>query len=481
MSEPPGHSPSSLPTGPLLDAVRTAFEDAALPVLGEYTRIACLSPAFAPTWREDGHIARAAELLRAWCASRPVPSATAEIVEIAGRTPVLLVEVAATDPARAGSTTLLYGHLDKQPPLGAWREGLAPFVPVRQGDRLYGRGTADDGYATFAAFAAFEALAATGTGHGHLVLLVESAEESGSPDLEAYLDVLAPRIGSPSLVVCLDSGCITYDRLWVTTSLRGNLVCTLRVDVLDEGVHSGIAGGIVPSSFRLLRRLLARLEDADTGELLLPELRAEIPEHRRREIARVAAEYGDAAAGTFPTVPGLQLAGADTADRVERGTWGASLALTGIDGVPAVRDGGNVLRPYTTARISIRLPPSCDAARAMHAVEVALTSDPPEGARVQLDWDEPATGWDAPAPAPWLGAALEEASMAYFGAPVRSMGLGGSIPFLASLGGRYPGAQFLTTGVLGPESNAHGPNEFLHVPTAVSVAASVAHVLGRSP
>jgi acetylornithine deacetylase/succinyl-diaminopimelate desuccinylase-like protein len=469
-----------VPTTALSEAVRTSL-DAGLVVLAEYTRIACLSPAFDPDWEAHGHLANAAELLRTWCESRSVPGAVVEVVRLPGRTPVLLAEIPATDPARADSTTLIYGHFDKQPPLGAWREGLHPFEPVLEGDRLYGRGTADDGYATFAAFAAFEALASIRAAHGRLVLLVESSEESGSPDLEAYLDALASRIGRPSLVVCLDSGCVTYDRLWVTTSLRGNLVSTVRVDVLEEGVHSGAAGGIVPSSFRLLRQLLGRLEDAGTGEILLPELRVEVPEHRAQEIAEVAEEFGDAAAGTFPTVPGLQLTGADAADRVTRGTWGPSLALTGIDGVPALREGGNVLRPYTTAKISLRLPPTCDPGVARRAVEAALVEEPPAGARVTVEWEEPAAGWDAPAPARWLEAVLEEASTAYFGAPPRSMGLGGSIPFMASLGARYPGTQFLATGVLGPESNAHGPNEFLHVPTARSVAAVVAHVLAVAP
>lgn len=460
---------------------RDGFERGALRALCEYTEIACLSPAFDPAWREHGAIARAAELLRTWCADRMLPGAAVEIVELLGRSPVLLAELPASDPARRRSTSLVYGHLDKQPPLGMWRDGLAPFRAVREGDRLYGRGTADDGYATFAAFAAFEALARTGTGHGRLVLLVESGEESGSPDLDAYLDALSGRIGQPGLVVCLDSGCVTYDRLWVTTSLRGNIVATLRVDVLEEGVHSGSAGGIVPSSFRVLRCLLDRIEDARSGELLLPELHADPPAHRRTEAELLASELGEVAAGTFPAVPGLELLGADPADRVLRGTWGPALAVTGADGLPQVGEAGNVLRPFTAVKISIRLPPGCDARRAMRAVGDALTTDPPHRASVELTWESPGDGWDAPAPAAWLARALGEASTACFGAPPRSMGLGGSIPFMATLGKRYPGAQILATGVLGPESNAHGPNEFLHLPTAGAVAGCVAHVLGTAP
>jgi acetylornithine deacetylase/succinyl-diaminopimelate desuccinylase-like protein len=462
------------------DAARTHFATEGLPELGRYTSIACLSPAFDPDWKSRGAIDAAAALLESWSRAQSIPGAIVEIVEIDGRTPVLFADIPASEGSTSASTTLVYGHFDKQPPLGTWREGLDPYTAVHLGDHLYGRGTADDGYSTFAAFAALHALAATGTPHGRVVVLIESSEESGSPDLAAYLDRLGGRIGAPNLVLCLDSGGATYDRLWVTSSLRGNIVCTVRVDVLDEGVHSGGAGGIVPSSFRLLRQLIGRLEDASTGELLLPELHGDVPGHRREEIAAVAAEF-PSAAGVFPTVPGLTLAGDDGTERIIRGTWGPALAFTGIDGVPAVRDGGNVLRPFTTGKLSIRLPPTCDSARAMAAVDAALTSDPPDGARVTLEWEAAADGWDAPSPAPWLAEAVESASIAYFSNPPRSLGLGGSIPFLAELGRRYPGTQFLATGVLGPESNAHGPNEFLHVPMAERVAAVVAYVIASAP
>jgi acetylornithine deacetylase/succinyl-diaminopimelate desuccinylase-like protein len=287
---------------------------------------------------------------------------------------------------------------------------------------------------------------------------------------------LSARIGSPNLVVCLDSGCVTYDRLWVTASLRGNLVGTLRVDVLREGVHSGAAGGVVPSSFRILRRLLSRVEDEETGEILLPELHAPVPEGRGAELRAVADEFGDVVAGRFPAVDGLRLRGDSPAERLLNETWRPALAVTGMDGIPSTRDGGNVLRPFTTAKLSFRLPPSCDAEAALVAVRHALESDPPDGAKVSFS-GESAPGWDAPPPAAWLAAASDEASLAYFGHDARSIGEGGSIPFMASLGKRYPDVQFLATGVLGPESNAHGPNEFLHVPTAKAVTASVAHVL----
>ncbi len=439
----------------------------------------CLSPAFDPTWAERGALAEAAELLADWASRRPVPETSVELVEAPGATPVLLVEVAATAPDRG--SVLVYGHFDKQPPQGTWREGLDPFRAVRQGDRLYGRGTADDGYSLFAALVALEALAVAGRPHGRVVALIEGSEESGSPDLAGHLDRLAARLGRPELVVCLDSGCLTYDRLWITSSLRGNLVARVRAEVLTEGVHSGMAGGIVPSSFRVLRQLLSRLEDEATGEIRLPALRAPVPPAHEAALRAVAAELPGVASAELPVVAGLQLAGADEGDRLVARAWHPALALTGIDGVPAGRDAGNVLRPSTTATISLRLPPTLDATEAAHALSDALRAHPPEGAHVQVDVAAPADGWVAPDPEPWLATALERASIAAFDRPPSFYGEGGTIPFLAALGRRFPGVQFAATGVLGPQSNAHGPNEFLHLPMAKGVTVAVAELIAAAP
>ena len=338
--------------------------------LSSYVAIPCLSPDFDPAWADNGEIGRAARLLCEWAASRPLPGCTVEVVEREGLTPAIIADVPATPGAATRLVTLLYGHLDKQPPLGSWRKGLDPFVAVREGERLYGRGAADDGYSIFAAIGALEALAATGTPHGRCVVLIEASEESGSPHLGPYLEEVGARIGvpGPGLVVCLDSGCATYDRLWSTNSLRGSLVVTLSVEVLSEGVHSGLAGGIVPSSFRLLRQLLSRIEDEATGEILVPECLAETPARYRAAAEAMAAELGEAALGEFPTVPSLEFSGRAGADRLLRRTWMPSLAVIGIDGVPSVKDGGNVLRPFTTAKLSLRLPPAVDADRAAEAV-----------------------------------------------------------------------------------------------------------------
>lgn len=452
------------------------WEEAALPALAEYTRIPCLSPAFDPDWEGAGHLARAARLLARWCAERPVPGTTVEVVARPGLTPVLLVEAGGDAPG----SVLVYGHLDKQPPQGTWREGLGPYEPVRDGDRFYGRGTADDGYAVFAAMAALEALAASGAALPRVTVLIEASEESGSPDLPAHLDALAGRLGRPDLVVGLDSGCLTYDRLWCTSSLRGNLVLTVRVDVLTEGVHSGLAGGVVPSSFRILRQLLSRVEDERTGAVLLPELRAEIPPAHRSALEAVGAALPDAVAAELPTVPGLVLGGTTAAERLAAKAWAPSLSFVGIDGVPPVVEGGNVLRPYTTAKLSVRLPPPVDAARAAAALAAALTRDPPHGARVTVESEAAAGGWVAPEPEPWVAGALARASTECFGQPAATYGEGGTIPFLPALAERFPGIQLVATGVLGPGSNAHGPNELLHLPMAKAVTVAMAALVSAA-
>ena len=451
------------------------FERDALGVLTTYAAIPCLSPMYDAQWVASGHIEEATQLLAEWARARQFARFDVTIRRLEGRTPVLVITVDATAPGEG--TAVLYGHLDKQPPLGDWSEGLAAFRPVRREDRVYARGIADDGYSTFSALLAIEAMERDNIPHSRCVVLIEASEESGSPDLEAHLDALTEHLGEVELMICLDSGALTYDRLWVTTSLRGVLNVEMTIEVMAQGRHSGSASGVVPSSFRILRQLLDRVEDAATGEVLVAELRAEIPAEQVAAAAEVAGEFGDILARELPTLEGVELMGASAEERILRRTWYPTLSIVGIGGVPEPAIAGNVLRPSTTAVLSFRLPPSVDAQRARDAVEAVLTAAVPSSAKVTLSSWNVGHGWVSPPIAPWLASALDAASQQAFGHAPGFTGEGGSIPFLASLGKRYPAVQFVATGVLGPESNAHGIDEMLDLPMAVGVTNSVATVL----
>ncbi len=324
---------------------------------------------------------------------------------------------------------------------------------------------------------ALEALQREGIPRARCVVLIEACEESGSFDLPPIIDHLRDRIGEPQLVVCLDSGCGNYDQLWSTTSLRGLVTATLSVEMLSEGVHSGDASGIVPSTFRILRSLLSRIEDESTGEILLEECHTEIPGERVEQAATAAEVLGDGVAGKFPFLEGAGAVCGDPVEQILARTWRPALSITGAGGLPALSDAGNVLRSGTKVALSLRLPPTVDAERAARAVKAALEADPPCGALVRVDLDEPCGGWDAPELAPWLVEVTELASQTFFGRGAVYMGEGGSIPFMGMLGEEFPAAQFLITGVLGPGSTAHGPNEFLDVPMGVKLTCCVAEVL----
>jgi len=453
--------------------VQRAWDDDIVPTLTEYIRIPAKSPMFDAHWAEHGHLERAVGLITDWARRRKIEGLAIEVVRLPGRTPVILMEA----PGTGGDTVLLYGHCDKQPEMVGWAADAGPWIPVRRGNRLFGRGAGDDGYAAFAALTAIEALQAQGVAHRRCVVLIEASEESGSPDLPAYVEALADRI-RPGLVVCLDSGCGDYDHLWATTSLRGIISGTLTVEVLSEGVHSGAASGIVPSSFRILRQLLGRIEDERTGEILVRECHVDVPPGRLAEVRAVAAVLGGDVGHGFPLVTGMRPVTLDPVQALLNNTWRPALAVTGVDGMPSLADAGNVLRPKTAVKLSLRLPPTADAPRAAQRVKEVLEAEPPYGARVTFSTGErPGTGWDAPVMADWLRDSVTRASRAYFNAPPMFDGLGGSIPFMSMLGERFPQAQFLVTGVMGPGSNAHGPNEFIDLPTGVKVTACVAQVL----
>ncbi len=467
-----------------------AWDQRIVPALTDYIAVPAKSPMFDKDWAAHGLLDRVVRDAAAWVESRKVAGLTLEVVRMEGRTPVIFFDIPATKPG-AGDTVLLYGHLDKQPEFNGWRKDLGPWTPKLENGLLYGRGGADDGYAVYAAITAIEALDKEGIARPRCVGVIESCEESGSQDLPVYLEALKPRLGNVGLVVCLDSGAGNYDQLWLTTSLRGMVSGVLKVEILTEGIHSGDASGLVPSSFRILRQVLDRLEDSKTGHLLPESFHCELPASRLAQAQTTAGILKDEVWKRFPWSCGLDGGPSlpTTTDPVQallNRTWRPTLSVTGVDGFPDLGNAGNVLRPYTAFKLSLRLPPLVDGNEASLKLKTLLEDNAPYNARVTFHPDGRAgalgaSGWNAPELAPWLEGALNAASNTQFGAPVGYIGQGGTIPLMSMLAKGFPKAQMMVCGVLGPKSNAHGPNEFLHVPYGKKLTAAVAQVIAACP
>eukprot|EP00668_Euglena_longa_P040312 GGOE01053094.1.p1 GENE.GGOE01053094.1~~GGOE01053094.1.p1 ORF type:complete len:609 (-),score=152.40 GGOE01053094.1:249-2075(-) len=459
-----------------LDFLNAKWDSDCIPVLEEYIRIPCQSPAYDPEWATNGLIEQAMDLLHGWVQRQAVPGLESEVFHEAGKTPFLLAKVPGTDPTFT-KHILMYGHMDKQPPLLPWDEGLGPYTPVIRDGKLYGRAGADDGYAIFAAVTSIQAMQAAGIPHGPITIVVEADEESGSRCLQFWIDRLRDKLGTPDLIFCLDSGALSYDQLWVTSSLRGAMIGTLSVEILKEGVHSGIFGGIVPCTFRIVRQLLSRIEDEMSGEVLIPEAHTDIPADFIEQMKKLDELGPDFFAREAPLLQGCCGFQGLTSELGVANAWKPCLAVTGISGLPSVENAGNVLRKGTAVTLSIRLPPTVDSGVAMEALRKILERDPPHNARVTFTPGFHADGWAAPAVDDWLTTALRDASTQLFGKDFGVAGLGGTIPFMGMLGEMFPQAQFVITGVLGPKSNAHGPNEFLHIPYTKKIVACVASIV----
>ncbi len=449
-----------------------------VPALQDYIRIPAKSPIFDADWETNGHIEKAAQLAAAWCKKHALPGMQVEIHRLPGRTPLLFIEIpGTTEDAANKPCILLYGHLDKQPEVDGWHPDFSPWKPVIRDGKLYGRGGADDGYAVFSSLAAIRAVHEQNIPYARCVIVIELCEESGSLDLSHHFKALAERIGTPDLVICLDAECGNYDQFWCTTSLRGNLVGTLSVDILTEGVHSGSAGGVVPSSFTIIRHLLDRVEDSSNGFIKLNVMQANVPPQRLEQAQAAATALGATAWQRFPFVDGAHPDQPDPTEQLLDNTWRACLEATGAAGFPTPVAAGNVLRPGSTFKLSFRLPPAVDPEAAATEVKKVLEANPPAGAHVRFEVDSAMSGWDAPPVVDWLANAMQQASQNHFGKNALYMGTGGSIPFMGMLGERFPAAQFLVTGLLGPHANAHGPNEFLHIATGKRLTACVSEVI----
>lgn len=444
----------------------------------QFIRVPAVSPAYDREWERRGLLDHVCRDLAHWMCSLPIPGITAEVLSATGRTPLVLVEV----PGSGQGSVLFYGHLDKQPGGSGWAAGSGPWEPVFDGIRLFGRGGADDGYAPYAMVSAIMAAADQGLPRPRCIGIFETSEESGSPDLRHWLDQLRDQIGAIELVICLDSGAGDFDRLWLVTSLRGHCGGQLDIRVLNDGVHSGDAGGVVPSSFRLLRQLLDRVEDSDTGRIRIDAANTHIPAERIAEAIDAGGILGRQVVERFPWhgTGSNQLANSTMpSDLLLNRSWRPSLTVVGAEGLPVVAEAGNVLQPSIRAKLSMRLPPNADSALVTAQLKETLESKPPQCATVEFHPDRTsANGWNAQPMSRWLHRTLETASRQYFnGAGLCTIGQGGTIPLMTILNQNFPGSYVLACGVQGPGAKAHGPNESLHMPYVQRLSACLGSLL----
>ena len=460
------------------DFVSAKWENEITPKLQEYIKIPNISPLYDAEIHTNGHQEKVVELMVDWAKEQKVENFDLKVLHEKGRTPLIFGVV--EGEGKTDETILMYGHFDKQPPMTeSWEEGLGPWSPVIRDGKLFGRGGADDGYALFASITAVKALQEQKVPFARVVIMIEGSEESGSMDLPFYVDKLKDEIGSNvSLVVCLDSGCGNYEQMWLTSSLRGLVAGNLNIKLLTEGVHSGAASGIVPSTFRILRQLLARIEDTETGEVIVPEAKVEIPQDHIGFATKTAEILGDSIHLDYAWVKGAKPVSYDLTTLVLNNTWKATLCITGIEGLPDLKNAGNVLRTDTNVKLSIRLPPSLSPVVMNAALKRILETDAPYGAQVEWEPEKGAQGWVAPDLAPWLTDSVERASQTFFEKPSCGFGEGGTIPLMGMLSKLFPSTQFVITGVLGPKSNAHGPNESLDLAMGTRLTMCISQIIG---
>ncbi len=454
--------------------IREMLRGKTLDALCEFVKLPSKSSDFDPDWQAHGYLQEACEKAAQWGQSL-FADATFEVMTAPGHTPALFFDIPATDE-RLG-TALFYGHFDKQPEAHGWSNNRQPFVPSIEGNCLYGRGAADDGYSFYCALTAIYALKNAGIKHGRITGLIETDEESGSADMAHWLNVIDKRCGHVCLIVVLDSTSADYDRFWVTTSFRGCVNFTLNVQVLNQGVHSGSASGIVPDSFRIARSLLERLEDAQTGVVADSRLNCPIARERLEQIKATAQILGTSVTSEFPWHNATRACHEDIFESlIERG-FQPKLCVVGADGLPPCNQAGRVMRDKTSLALSLRTPPELDTQAALEVVTEILTQNPPYCADVTITDGSTGNGWSAKLGCRWFDRALQDACQDVFGlAPAYNCD-GASIPILNLMQSHFPDAQMLVTGVLGPGSNAHGPDEMLKLDYLEKLTGVIARLL----
>jgi acetylornithine deacetylase/succinyl-diaminopimelate desuccinylase-like protein len=373
--------------------------------------------------------------------------------------------VVARRPAPDGApTVLLYAHHDVQP-VGAVRDWLSePFTPTQRGERLYGRGSADDKAGIAAHLAAVRAY--DGEPPVGVTVFVEGEEEVGSPTLAAFLDAYGDLLAADVIVIA-DSGNWAVGKPALTTSLRGLADVVVEVRTLEHAVHSGMFGGPVPDALSCLCRLLATLHD-DAGNVAVQGLISGPAAELDYPLDRFRAEAS--------VLDGVELIGTGTV--VERLWTRPALSVLAID-APRVAEASNTLIPVASAKVSLRVPPDNDARAALTALTSHLHSHAPWGAQVSVTAGDTAQPVAINAEGPAYDVTRSAFRDAWDGEEPVDIGIGGSIPFIAAFAEAFPDAAILVTGIGDPDTRVHGANEGLHLAEFRRVCLAEALLLGR--
>ena len=436
-----------------------------IPNLMNFIRIPNLSPAYDYEWNTNGLLLKAANLIIAYAKSLEIKNAQINLIQDKGYSPLIFIEIPASRP-NDNRTVLLYAHFDKQPHGTGWDDDKGPTKPVIQNGRLYGRGSADDGYASFSMLTAIKACQEHNCPLPRICLIFEGAEESTDEHLTYYFNKLLPIIGENVIAfIPLDSGCADYDRLWITNSLRGVCDYEINIQTLDNNISFGPeASGRIAENLFILRKAIDAVMDTSTGDVKIEEFYVkDIPEEIQEEMDKEIEIVGEQFFKEIPLYEGVKPLKTDIKEAMINNRWKPTCSILGIDNCPKIEDNGFGVKKSITVKMSMRLPPGIDSHAALEALKKVVKENIYFDAKVKFLSAEVADGWKLTNFSEKTKNVLNKASKEYFGNELVFKGMGGSIPFITYFQTKYPNADVICTGILGADCFEHGPNENLHL------------------
>ena len=454
-----------------------------LPNLMNFIRIPNLSPLFDPNWKTNGYLFKAANLIVSYAKSLNIKNAEINLLQDSGHTPMVFIEIPASRK-NDNRTVIFYGHYDKQPYGTGWDKDKSPTNPVIVDGRLYGRGSADDGYASFSILTAIKTCQEFNCLMPRICCLFEGAEESTDADLKYYFDKLIPILGDNVVAfIPLDSGCPDYDRLWMANSLRGIVDIDVNIQTLDQESHYGPeASGIIAENLFLMRKIYDGLVDSTNGEFKLEEFKIaedKIPAIVMEQMQKEIEIVGDNFIKNIPLYEGVSPLKTDVKELMINNRWKPSCFILGIDNCPKTEDRGFGVSSGINVRMSIRIPPTVDKNKAIEALKKALSDNIYFGAQVKLGYLDYGEGVLLANMSNKVKNILNKASLEFFGNESVFTGVGGSIPFIGYFQSKYPNTDIICTGIVGSDSHEHGPNENLNIEACKKMVCVLCYFLSK--